>query len=234
MGARRAGPSVRRRPVERNGVAVADCGSGARGCVRGADDRLRRPARGRGRRRDIERRARRCVRESVRGDGERREAPDAFRVRRVWWWCVSAVASGNGVGGVGSHTAGCGTRRVTLPAMRAGSCCDPRMSSKVASAAPLPALPGARRLDIHRIGHSSRQQRSTGPRVTSDLAARGGGRTAGGGSRCVANISSGIVTQRPQQWSSRQTWARGAEFGGPGTSRAGSREDRRRAMPPPL
>jgi hypothetical protein len=74
---------------------------------------------------------------------------------------------------------------------------------------------------IRSLGHSARPQRhdrqwvTNQPGVSEEVVTR---------QVCVlpcSDISSATVMQRSQQWSSRQTWARRAEFGVPGTSQRG-------------
>ena len=70
--------------AEGDGVAVTERGGEARGCVWGLDGGLRRTAHwGGGRRRDSERLAQHCMRESGRSDGGEGEASDACCMWRV-------------------------------------------------------------------------------------------------------------------------------------------------------
>ena len=102
--------------------------------------------------------------------------------------------------GVGSRTVGCGTRRVTLPAMRAESRCDPRGFSRVVSATPPPALPGARLVAFWVTATVPDSDGLPDSCATSYLAVGGGGRAAGVGPavfrhllRCGGAMAAAIV-----------------------------------------
>ena len=114
--------------------------------------------------------------------------------------------------GFGSHAAGCGNRHVTLPATREESCCYPRGVSKAVSTT-LPRLCQVPGLDHLLWDHSS-------PTATV-LEGRWVTKEPGVDEEVVtrqvwvlpcSDVSSGVVMQRSQQWSFRQTSALRAEF----------------------
>ena len=161
-----------------------------------------------------------AARATVGGATERGGGVRRVRVRRRCGGACVAVACCGRACGVGRHAAGCGTRRVTLPAMRGETCCYPRGVSKAVSTTHPPALPGPS-CRIWCWATVTRPQRPYGRWVTNQ---------PGVDEEAVArqvwvlprsDVSSAWVMQQSQQWSFRQTWARCAEFGVPATSQRG-------------
>ena len=134
--------------------------------------------------------------------------------------CCDCVSGSVGEG-FGSHAAGCGNRHVTLPATREESCCYPRGVSKAVSTT-LPRLCQVPGLDHLLWDHSS-------PTATV-LEGRWVTKEPGVDEEVVtrqvwvlpcSDVSSGVVVQRSQQWSFRQTWARVPSLWYPATSLGG-------------
>ena len=155
------------------------------------------------------------------------------RVRRRCGGACVAVACCERACGVGRHAAGCGTRRVTLPAMRGETCCYPRGVSKAVSTTHPPASPGPS-CRIWCWATVTRPQRpncrwaTDQPGVDEEAVAR---------QVWVlprSDVSSAWVMQQSQQWSLRQTWALCAEFGVPGdvTARACAKTSGERSRHP--